>query len=73
MLPDMDGWELLSRFSQMPELHGIPVVVVSITADSHKGFSLGAAAVMQKPISRKELYQSLVDLGLFLRPEIKAL
>ncbi|MEO5936842.1 MAG: response regulator, partial [Terriglobales bacterium] len=30
----------------------------------NKGFSLGAAAVMQKPISRQELYDSLVDLGL---------
>ena len=36
-----------------------------ILADRNKGFSLGAAAVMQKPISRQELYESLVDLGLF--------
>jgi CheY-like chemotaxis protein len=34
-------------------------------ADRDKGFALGAAAVMQKPISRQELYESLVDLGLF--------
>jgi CheY-like chemotaxis protein len=34
-------------------------------AEPGKGFALGAAAVMQKPISRKELYDSLVDLGLF--------
>jgi len=37
-------------------------------ADANKGFSLGAAAVMQKPISRQELYESLVDLGLFPLP-----
>jgi CheY-like chemotaxis protein len=41
------------------------VVIVSIVADPGRGFSLGAAAVMQKPISRQELYESLVDLGLF--------
>jgi PAS domain S-box-containing protein len=65
MLPNMDGWELLGRLKQIPDLRRIPVVIVSIVADRNKGFSLGAAAVMQKPISRQELYESLVDLGLF--------
>ena len=40
-------------------------MIISIVADRNKGFALGAAAVMQKPISRQELYESLVDLGLF--------
>jgi CheY-like chemotaxis protein len=65
MLPRMDGWEFLSRIKQMPDLARIPVVIISIVADRNLGFSLGAAAVMQKPISRQELYESLVDLGLF--------
>ncbi len=65
MLPNMDGWEFLSRIKQVPELQRIPVVIISIVADRNKGFALGAAAVMQKPISRQELYESLVDLGLF--------
>jgi CheY-like chemotaxis protein len=39
-------------------------VIVSIVADATKGFSLGAAAVMQKPISRQELFESLADLGM---------
>jgi CheY-like chemotaxis protein len=34
-------------------------------ADAGKGLSLGAAAVMHKPVSRQQLYESLVDLGLF--------
>ena len=65
MLPNMDGWEFLSRIKQVPELRRIPVVIISIVPDRNKGFSLGAAAVMQKPISRQELYESLVDLHLF--------
>jgi signal transduction histidine kinase/DNA-binding response OmpR family regulator len=65
MLPNMDGWDFLSRIKLAPDLRRIPVVIVSIVADPHKGFALGAAAVMQKPISRQELYESLVDLGLF--------
>jgi CheY-like chemotaxis protein len=68
MLPNMDGWELLTRLKQMPDLGRIPVVIVSIVADPAKGFSLGAAAVMQKPISRLQLYESLVDLGLIPNP-----
>jgi PAS domain S-box-containing protein len=65
MLPHMDGWEFLSRIKQVPDLQRIPVVIISIVADRHKGFALGAAAVMQKPLSRQELYESLVELGLF--------
>jgi CheY-like chemotaxis protein/two-component sensor histidine kinase len=65
MLPNMEGWDFLTRIKQMPELTNIPVVIISIVADPSKGFALGAAAVMQKPISRQELYDALVGLGLF--------
>jgi len=64
MLPGMDGWELLGRLKQMPAMKHVPIVIVSIVADRNKGFALGAAAVMQKPLSRQELYDSLVELGL---------
>ncbi|MEA2624826.1 MAG: hypothetical protein QOD06_871, partial [Candidatus Binatota bacterium] len=64
MLPDMDGWEFLGRLKQLPDLRRIPVVIISIASDRNKGFALGAAAVMQKPISRQQLYEALVDLGL---------
>jgi CheY-like chemotaxis protein len=64
MLPGMDGWELLGRLKQMASLKHVPIVIVSIVADRNKGFALGAAAVMQKPLSRQELYDSLVVLGL---------
>jgi signal transduction histidine kinase/DNA-binding response OmpR family regulator len=64
MLPGMDGWELLGRLKQMKSLRHVPIVIVSIVADRNKGFALGAAAVMQKPLSRQELYDSLVALGL---------
>jgi PAS domain S-box-containing protein len=64
MLPDMDGWEFLSRIKQHAQLRRIPVVITSIVADADRGASLGASAVLQKPISRQELYEALVDLGL---------
>jgi PAS domain S-box-containing protein len=64
MLPNMDGWEFLGRIKQVPALSVIPVVIISIVAEHNKGFALGAAAVMQKPISREELSGALVNLGL---------
>jgi PAS domain S-box-containing protein len=68
MLPEMDGWEFLARIKKMPDLRRIPVVIISIVADPTKGFSLGAAAVMQKPISRQELFDSLADIGMVPLP-----
>ncbi len=65
MLLNMDGWELLARLKQLPPLAHIPVVIISIVADRGRGFALGASAVMQKPISRQELSDSLIALGLF--------
>ena len=64
-LPNMNGWEVLNLLKQMPALSAVPVVIISIVADRGKGMALGAAAVMQKPISRQELCESLSDLGLF--------
>jgi len=65
MLPDMDGWALLTRFKKIPTLAGVPVVIISIVADRNKGFALGAAAVLEKPITRQELIEALSRLGLY--------
>jgi signal transduction histidine kinase/DNA-binding response OmpR family regulator len=64
MLPNTDGWEFLTQLKKLPEMRRIPVVIISIVADRNRGFALGAAAVMQKPVSRQALVESLVELGL---------
>ncbi len=64
VLPDMDGWEFLGCIKQVPPLMHIPVVIISIVADRNRGFALGAAAIMQKPMSRHELSEALVEIGL---------
>jgi CheY-like chemotaxis protein len=64
LLPGMDGWEFLSRLKTVPHWAEVPVVVVSVVADSSKGFSLGAALVLQKPIERDALLHGLDRLGL---------
>jgi PAS domain S-box-containing protein len=67
VLPDMDGWEVLARIKAMPGLATTPVVIISIVTDPARGLAMGAAAVLQKPISRRALLTSLTDLGLLRR------
>jgi CheY-like chemotaxis protein len=67
MLPGMDGWEVLRRLKQLPTVGAVPVVIVSIMADQATSVALGAAAVVQKPVTRQELTDTLVQLGLFPR------
>lgn len=64
MLPDMDGWEFLARIKQVPALMRVPVLIISIVAERNKGFALGASAILQKPMSRQDLSDSLAGLGL---------
>jgi PAS domain S-box-containing protein len=64
MMPDVDGWAFLEQLKSIPSLRSVPVVIISILADRTKGFALGAAAVMQSPVSRQELYDTLAVLGL---------
>ena len=64
MLPNMDGWEFLGRIKQVPSLMRIPVLIVSIVAERSKGLALGASGVLHKPMSRQELSDSLVEIGL---------
>ncbi|RFC30806.1 MAG: PAS domain S-box-containing protein [Candidatus Nitrotoga sp. MKT] len=63
-LPDTIGWEFLTRIKQIPALAHIPVVIISIVANYSMGLSLGASAVLQKPISRANLHDALTDIGL---------
>jgi CheY-like chemotaxis protein len=73
MLPDMDGWEFLARIKRVPALMHIPVVIISIVADRNRGFALGASAIMQKPVSRQDLSDSLFELGLLPQQPGRAL
>ena len=63
LLPDMDGWELLAELKSTA-WESVPVVVISVVADQGRGFSLGAALVLQKPIMRDALARGLERLGM---------
>lgn len=63
LLPGMDGWEFLERFKQHPQFSAVPVVIISIAPDRNRGSSLGAAQVLQKPVSREALACALAAVG----------
>ena len=64
LLPKVDGWELLVRLKGEPETRDIPVVIVSIVDQPGKGFALGAADYLLKPVSREDLLHALQRLNL---------
>ncbi len=63
MLPGMNGYEFLEKMKEIDEFLHIPVVIVSFVADQKKGFSLGAAEVLQKPIRKEQLMDALEGIG----------
>lgn len=67
LLPGMDGWQFLTTLKTNTRLAHIPVVIVSIMAENNKGLSLGAAQVLQKPVSADDLQTALNKLG-FTKP-----
>jgi PAS domain S-box-containing protein len=55
MLPDIDGFAVLERLKTNPMTSPIPVVIVSVLAESEKGFALGAVDYVVKPFVEQEL------------------
>jgi PAS domain S-box-containing protein len=55
LIPKTDGWELLTRLKADQATASIPVVVVSIIDERGRGFSLGAADYLLKPVDGEVL------------------
>jgi CheY-like chemotaxis protein len=68
MMPVMDGWTFMEQASEDAALSRIPVIVLSLANDLKHGFSLGASAVLGKPVRRDELFQALAGVNLAPRP-----
>ncbi len=59
IMPEMDGWAVLSELKTDPELCDIPVILVTILGDRDMGFALGAADYLAKPIDPRALLRVL--------------
>jgi CheY-like chemotaxis protein len=55
MMPERDGWELLTLFGAYPETAGIPVIISSVLKEHELARALGAADVLPKPYSAAQL------------------
>jgi signal transduction histidine kinase/DNA-binding response OmpR family regulator/CHASE3 domain sensor protein len=64
VLPGMDGWDMLARLKEREDTSNIPVVIVSITDEAQRGFALGAAQVLVKPVTQNDLLAALSAAGL---------
>jgi signal transduction histidine kinase/DNA-binding response OmpR family regulator len=55
LMPGMDGWSVLQALKADPGLAPIPVVMLSIVDEQNRGYALGAADYLTKPIQRERL------------------
>jgi CheY-like chemotaxis protein len=63
MMPGYDGWRVLNDLKSHAETRDIPVIVCSIVEEQEKGFSLGAADYLLKPILEEDILESLDRLN----------
>lgn len=59
MLPDMDGWELLSQLHENSLSKSIPIVLCSVVREEELAYALGANVCLTKPVRRRQFIQAL--------------
>lgn len=59
MLPDMDGWEVLTRLHEDPATRDLPVIICSVIRQEELALALGAVRYVPKPVRRPDLIQAL--------------
>jgi CheY-like chemotaxis protein len=73
ILPEVDGWEVLTRLKSDETTSAIPVVVVSVVDNPELGLALGAIDYFVKPVEAKELVARLNRFNFKGRKEVKVL
>jgi len=63
LLPKVDGWNFLSQIKADATTKDIPVIIVSIVDQKGKGFALGAADYLVKPIKKETLIKALETIN----------
>jgi CheY-like chemotaxis protein len=62
MMPDLDGWTVLAAMKGDPALASIPVVLMSMVDQKNRGYALGAADYLVKPVDRTKLVETLTSI-----------
>ena len=59
MLPDVDGWQLLSDLHHHHTTHRIPIIVCSVIGEEDLALALGASLFLHKPVDCRSFIQAL--------------
>ncbi len=59
ILPEVDGWEVITRLKSDERTSRIPIVVVSVVDNPELGLALGAIDYLVKPIEANDLIERL--------------
>lgn len=62
LLPDISGWEVLSRLKADPQTRHVPVIIASVMDERENALAVGAADCLLKPVTRQQLRQALQRL-----------
>ena len=62
MMPGRDGWEVLQTLQATQAARSFRIIVCSIINDPELATALGADAFLNKPVSRKQLLQTLREV-----------
>jgi signal transduction histidine kinase/CheY-like chemotaxis protein len=69
LMPEVDGWTVLSTLKADVELADIPVILLTMVEEQNLGYTLGASEYLNKPIDRERL---AALLRRFVSPESRA-
>jgi len=58
-LPRLDGWGVLAGLKADPATASLPVVIVTMIDEKGRGFALGAAEYLVKPVDRDQVLEAL--------------
>ena len=62
MPPNKDGWSIIQELKKDVDTENIPVIICSMLSEQKRGFSLGAADYLTKPITEDDLLKALLHL-----------
>lgn len=63
MMPGRNGWDVITELKADPATHTYPVIICSILEETDRGFSLGAADYLVKPLMQEDLLNALQRLN----------
>ena len=63
MMPNIDGWTVLTELKSDPATRNIPIIICSIVEQSDKGFNLGAADYLVKPVLEDDIVHALTRIN----------